>query len=138
MGWRLRAVAASAIVPPLLEIASFARIERVLTVAARLGTTRAPDDVTAARWVDRALSGRRAPWSFTCLRRASVLYYLLRSAGREVDLCIGVRRDNQGVLHAHAWLVCDGAVYLESEQARERVTDFSVIARFPQSAPRST
>ena len=52
-------------------------------------------------------------------------------------MCIGVRRDEAGKLHAHAWLLRDGAVYLESALSSERVADFSVIARFPQPAPRS-
>ena len=108
----------------------------MLAVAAHIPMSRAPDDLVAARWVDGFLSRLRGPWQFTCLRRAAVLYYLLRSAGRAVDLCIGVRRDEGGVLHAHAWLLRDGALYLESARSSERVADFSVIARFPQPAAR--
>lgn len=137
IGWRFRALAASAIVPPLLEVASFARIERVLATVARIPLSRAPDDAVAARWVDSLLSRLFGPWRFTCLRRTAVLYFLLRSTGRAVDMCIGVRRDGAGKLHAHAWLLRDGALYLESPQSSERVADFRVIARFPQAAPRS-
>ena len=133
----MRAIAASALVPPLLEVASFARIERTLAALARIPLARAPEDAVAAQWVDGLLSRLYGPWRFTCLRRAAVLYFLLRSTGRPVDMCIGVRRDEAGKLHAHAWLLRDGAVYLESARSRERVADFSVIAQFPQPAPRS-
>ena len=125
-----------AIVPPLLEIVSFAVVERMLMRAARLQSTHRPDDSDAAQWVDAWLARLPRPWTYSCLRRATVLYYLLRSAGQPVSLCIGVRRDAGGVLRAHAWLVRDGAPYLEPARSGERVAEFKEIARFPQtSAP---
>ena len=127
----MRAIAAAAVVPPLLEIFSFARIERFLRSAARLRTARAPADRTAALWVDEFLSRLPRPWTRTCLRRASVLYYLLRSAGRPVDLCIGVRRDERGELLAHAWLLHEGGLYLEPAGTTEVVADYTLIAQFP-------
>jgi hypothetical protein len=133
IGWRLRAIAAAAIIPPLLEIASFARVERLLRSVARMRSSSAPDDKDSAWWVDRALSRLPAPWKRTCLRRAAVLYYLLRSSGRSVDLCIGVRRDEHGELLAHAWLVRDGALYLEPPSTTEVVADYTMIAQFPAS-----
>ena len=58
-----------AIVPPLLEVVSFARIERLLVAAARVPMSRAPDPVTASRWVDDLMArvyqifdGLGAPW----------------------------------------------------------------------------
>lgn len=91
-----------------------------------------PPDVIAAQWVDVALSRLPRPWTRTCLRRAAVLYYLMRAAGRRVDLCIGVRRDEHGALLAHAWLLRDEEVYLEPEATRTQVAGYSLIARFPQ------
>ena len=131
VAWRLRAIAAATVVPPLLEIVSLARIERLLRTAARLRLSRAPADGAAAYWVDQFLSRLPRPWTHTCLRRASVLYYLLRSAGRTVDLCIGVRRDEYGELLAHAWLLHDGALYLEPTGTVEVVADYTLIAKFP-------
>ena len=131
MAWRLRAIAAATVVPPLLEICSFARLEQFLRSAARVRSARAPADRTAALWVDEFLSRLPRPWTRTCLRRAAVLYYLLRSAGHTVDLCIGVRRDEHGELLAHAWLLREGAIYLEPAGTIEVVADYTLIAQFP-------
>jgi hypothetical protein len=129
--WRLRAIAAAAIIPPLLELVSFARLERALRSLARLQMPTAPDDRTSSKWVDEILSGLPGPWRRTCLRRASVLYYLLRSSGRMVDLCIGVRRDEHGALIAHAWLIREGVIYLEPSSTSEGVSGYTLIAQFP-------
>ena len=133
IAWRLRAIVAAAIIPPLLEIVSFPRLERLLRSAARVSITRAPDDSAAAWWVDRCLSRLPAPWKRTCLRRAAVLYYLLRSSGRTVNLCIGVRRDEHGELLAHAWLVRDGSIYVEPTSTSEVVSEYTLIALFPDT-----
>lgn len=129
--WTARALIAAVVIPPLLEIASFAKIERWLERAARLRFGNAPDDVTAAQWVDRVLGRLPRPWTATCLRRSAVLYYLLRSRGELVELYIGVRRTDRGSLGAHAWLVRDNQPYLQPPKALERISDYSVIARFP-------
>jgi hypothetical protein len=131
ISWRLRAIAAAAIIPPLLEIVSFARLERFLRSAARVQTRRAPDDLTSSRWVDEFLARLPYPWNRTCLRRAAILYYMLRSTGRMVSLCIGVRRDEHGALLAHAWLLRDGALYVEPTGTSEVVSEYTVIAQFP-------
>jgi hypothetical protein len=135
IGWRLRAIAAAAIIPPLLEIVSLARLERFLRSAARVQMRSAPDDLTASRWVDEFLGRLRNPWSRTCLRRAAILYYMLRSTGRSVSLCIGVRRDEHGALLAHAWLVNDGDIYVEPTGTSEVVSEYTLIAQFPGAQP---
>lgn len=132
-GWRVRATVAVLVLPPLLELLSFKRIERALAWLASHGSTPAPGDEAAADWVDRALAGKPHPWRHTCLRRATVLYYLLRAAGRPVDLCIGVRRDEHGELKAHAWLALTGAPYLEPGATLALLPSYTVISRFPAS-----
>jgi hypothetical protein len=132
-GWRVRAIAAAAFIPPLLELLSLTRLERVLAFSARPRMTNVPDDHIAAQWVDDTLARLPRPWTRTCLRRAAVLYYLERAAGRIVDLCIGVRRDEHGVLLAHAWLLRDGELYLEPDSTSTQIPRYSLIARFPQS-----
>ena len=87
------------------------------------------DDAALARWVDRVLHALRGPWHHTCLRRATVLYGLLRRAGRPVELVIGVRRDAAGRVAAHAWLERDAAPYLEADPAIP--ARHTVLARFP-------
>ena len=119
---------------PLLEWVSYARLERALDTLGRALPAQRVDARAAARWVDRLLSRLPGPWRFNCLRRATVLYHLLRSSGEPVELCIGVRRESDGSLHAHAWLLRAGGVFLEPAQSAERVADFREIARFPSTA----
>jgi len=131
LGWRLRATAAVVVVPPLLYLVSFSRLAGWLG-GNRLGPPAdGLDDESLASWVDRLLRRLPGPWHRTCLKRATVLFLLLRRAGRPVDLCIGVQRNGPAPLGAHAWLVRAGEPYLESlpEDARRH----TVIARFPEA-----
>lgn len=130
LGWRLRATVAVVVVPPLLYVTSFAR------VAGWLGRFRgrreeALDDAALARWVDRLLRHLPGLWRRTCLKRATVLYYVLRRAGRPVELWIGVHRPGPDPLGAHAWLMQCGEPYLESRP--EHARRHTVIARFPEA-----
>ena len=133
--WRLRATSAALVLPILVHLAPMTRLVR-WAAPARM---RYPDDPTVddralAEWVDRVLSRLPPPWRGTCLKRAVVLYHLLYRAGRPVELTIGVRRDAGGALAAHAWLVRDGAPYLEP--GREPVERFQVLTTFhPESTP---
>ncbi|HYT83223.1 MAG TPA: lasso peptide biosynthesis B2 protein [Gemmatimonadales bacterium] len=131
LGWRVRAVAAVGVVAPLVAVRSFARLARWLGHGAGGAPLRrvALDDAALARWVDRVLYALRGPWRHTCLRRATVLYGLLRRAGRPVELVIGVRRDAAGRVAAHAWLERDAAPYLEADPAIP--ARHTVLARFP-------
>ncbi|HEY7686109.1 MAG TPA: lasso peptide biosynthesis B2 protein [Gemmatimonadales bacterium] len=128
--WRLRATAAVMIVPPLVYLVSFARLATWLG----RGHARRPDDslddVSLARWVDRLLRHLPGPWHRTCLKRAAVLYHLLRRAGRPVELWIGVHKPGPAPFGAHAWLVRAGVPYLESHP--EHAMRHTVIARFPE------
>lgn len=127
----MRAVLTAFVVLPLLEWISFARIERSLDALGRLLPTAPVDHLAAAIWVDALLGRLPPPWRFTCLRRATVLYHLLRAAGAPVTLCIGVRRESDASLHAHAWLLIDGILALEPARIAERVSMFTEIVRFP-------
>ena len=132
LGWRLRALGACAVLPPLLSLVSFARIAAHAGVPTHGRTTIAPDDAILADYVGKRLRQLPPPWRYTCLRRSVVLFYLMRHGGRSVELHIGVRRNDAGALQAHAWLVKDGAPYLEPN--REKHCSFRVIARFPERA----
>ena len=130
--WRGRAVLGTILIPPLLEAVSFSRLANWLDG----GSGRTPratgpfDDQFIAAWVSRVL--RRLPgiWRHTCLRRATVLYYLLRKVGRPVELYIGVNRDPKGAVVAHAWLVRNGKPYLEDDPSHS--DQYEVIACFPE------
>ena len=135
LGWRVRAVAAVGVVAPLVALRSFAQLAQWLGREASGAPRRAAlDDAALARWVDRVLYALRGPWHHTCLRRATVLYGLLRRAGRPVELVIGVRRDAAGRVAAHAWLEWDAAPYLEADPAIP--ARHTVLARFPDDRSR--
>ena len=129
IGTRLRAAAAMALIPPMLDVVPLTRLARWLG-AVRSPQSRDLDEPALARWVDQRLSDLPRPWRRTCLKRAAVLYYLLRRSGRPVHLHIGVRKGSAGELQAHAWLVRDGVPILEPDQSEHR--GFAVIAAFPE------
>lgn len=111
---------------------SFSRLARWLTGNSALsqsGSTNV-DDAALAEWVSRVLYRLPRPWNHTCLKRATVLYYLLRRANRPVELLIGVKHDEKGAVTAHAWLVREGTPYLENDPTHP--DRFNVIARFPE------
>ncbi len=128
--WRLRALQASLLLPPLVRLVSLGRL------SAWLGRIGPPDpgldDRALAAWVDRLLYAAPPPWRRTCLTRGTVMFHLLRRAGRPVELKIGVRRDGARNLAAHAWLVLHGAPYLEAEDHPSQA--FADIATFPERA----
>lgn len=129
--WRLQTFGALLVIPPLLHLTSLERL------AGRLGAggSRPSPPLPLERvvgWVDILLHRLPWPWRFTCLKRAAVLYALFRRSGMQVELWIGVRRDSDGALAAHAWLVRDGAPYLEA--LADSLSTFQVIARFPEAS----
>jgi len=124
--WRLRALFVALLAPPALEVFSLSRLVPLISGAS---ASSAPvDDSALAAWVDRILVHLPWPWRRTCLRRAVVLYALLRHAGRPVQLWIGVRRGED--VTAHAWLTNGGVPYLEAND--EHVGLHTPIARFPE------
>lgn len=114
---------------------SLGKLMTWLTPTRKRQTAVAFDDKALARWVTRILHRLPGAWHLSCLNRSVVLYYLLRAAGRPVELCIGVTRTVGGGpgphMAAHAWLVLDDAPYLEPDE--ELVTGLPVVARFPDA-----
>lgn len=128
--WRAWIVGLALIIPPLLYIAPIHRIAGRLTAMGRARTV-PPVDVIVAE-VDRWQRWLRWPWHTTCLKRAAVLFTLLRRCGINVELHIGVRRNAEKAFGAHAWLVRDGQPYLEA--GADALPSFRVIACFPEVA----
>lgn len=130
---RVRALVAAFLIPPTLRVVSFQRVaSRLERGWPRLSSNSVGFvDAALADFVDGILHRLPGPWRHTCLKRSAVLFHLLRSAGRSVELRIGVRRDDAGRLQAHAWLVKDGELYLESNP--EMTLTHSVLARFPEA-----
>ena len=106
-------LAASALLPVALALFSGTRtLAWVRGIPRRAGTSPAPAQLASA--VDRVLDRAPALWHHTCLRRAVILTALLRRAGRDAEVVMGVRRAAGGRLEAHAWIRCDGIEpYLE-------------------------
>jgi hypothetical protein len=122
------------VLPPLLSIVSLAQLSGFVGSIRGSNASSAPDDAALSACVAGILRRLPPPWRYTCLRRSVVLYHLLRRAGRDISLNIGVRKSGAGALQAHAWLVRDGVPYLEPDREEHRA--FSVIATFPETATR--
>lgn len=131
--WRWRARGLVLTVPVLLYLIPIHRLVRWLGTP-RDGYRNPPTDALV-RAVDYWLRRLPWPWRITCLKRAAVLFGLLRRSGIAVSLHIGVARSADGALAAHAWLVRDGAPYLEPPASD--VGGYRVISTFPESVPAS-
>lgn len=131
-GWRLKATLAAVVLAPAVHLVHMERLTRWARCWAghptrRAATDRAVEPADLAEWVDRLLGWLPWPWRRTCLKRAITLYYLLASAGHPVVLRVGVRRSPAGALEAHAWLMDDGAPFLEPHAD---VGSFTTISHF--------
>ena len=57
---------------------------------------------------------RTAPWvpGASCLTRAIAVQYLLARSGHRSTIRVGVRKEDDGTMGAHAWLMCEGMLVL--------------------------
>ena len=131
--WRLRVAGTALTVPPLLHLMSMHRLATRLSARRVRGAQ--PSSELVVDEVDRWLTRLPWPWRTTCLKRAGVLYFLLRRSGVAVELHIGVKRDAQGSFAAHAWLMRDGVPFLEHPSSP--LATYRVIAQFPERAAAS-
>lgn len=88
--------------------------------------SRGPDQATLDRvvWSVRTTS-QHLPWTITCLTRAMAAQVLLGQLGEPTQLRLGVAKDEQGQLQAHAWLEKDGNIVIGGEG------DMSNLTRMP-------
>jgi hypothetical protein len=84
-------------------------------------------------WAVRA-AGRFLPGGTNCLVRALATQSLLGQYGYRSDLRIGVRKDSDGGLAAHAWLESSGAVVIGEFELEHYVPLGSPETRQPGSA----
>lgn len=63
-------------------------------------------------WAVRAAGRRLAAKDRPCLTQALVLFILFRRHGHPADLHIGVLKDDEGQLRAHAWVESDERVVI--------------------------
>ena len=96
-----------------LALAGYVRTRRWVESISAGGTKRTAtvEDLQTARRLARLaqIAGRRGPVQATCLRQALVLHGWLRRRGLKPEIIIGVRRDGDAPLDAHAWVELEGA-----------------------------
>jgi len=74
------------------------------------------DQAAVARAVWAVLTaGRHMPWAITCLTRATAAQVLLGRLGEPTHLRLGVAKDEQGQLRAHAWLESGDEIIIGDE-----------------------
>jgi hypothetical protein len=87
--------------------------------------------VKLAATIDRILQLDWLCFEPICWKRAAVLHRYLALSGIESRVVFGMRKDEQGQIHGHAWLESDGSPILESEPPNYTVTySFPSTARF--------
>jgi hypothetical protein len=110
-----------------------------LVALIRLGLWLAPFRVVRT-WLDRIgqpkakMTGsslhtcaRRTAWAIkmasvvvpraTCLTQALAAHTMLQRQGHPAELCIGVVKDHESRLLAHAWVECDGEVIVGGQES---------------------
>lgn len=85
-------------------------------------------DVSRIRQITKAIRiiSRYTPWKSTCMVRAVAGLQMLEKRGIESTLYMGVARDKQGQMIAHAWLR-SGAYYVSGDDAMQ---GFVVVEKF--------
>ena len=104
----------------------FRTVLRVLGKLARRRSTKSSDASYRQRvvWAVRA-AARRLVDNKPCLTQALVVQLLFKRRGLPADLCIGVRKGNDGALRAHAWVVSDGEIVIGGKSSPFRYTVLS-------------
>jgi hypothetical protein len=79
---------------------------RAATRASDLPTRAAGIDVAKVGWAIQAAAAR-VPWRSDCLPQAMAAHRWLTRTGHHPQLYVGVAKDADGELIAHAWLRCE-------------------------------
>ena len=88
-----------------IRLLPFKTVRRLATPAVLVGSSKGPC-LESVTWAVAA-AARRLPGT-TCLPRALALNFMLRRAGFASTLQIGVAREADEALGAHAWVTCEG------------------------------
>ena len=97
-----------------LSLLSFKTVRRFLTWSSRKRVSSPPDKVAYYRRVIWTVNGvgRWMLGDKPCLPQALVGQWLLRRRGYAAVLHIGVAKDKEGQLLAHAWVESEGAIII--------------------------
>jgi hypothetical protein len=120
--WRLMLVRIQLLFP-------FAKVAPQLGVQSRETSTVSQDtDIPRIQQVTKAIRviSRYTPWKSTCMVRAVAGLKMLEKRGIESTLYMGVARDKQGQMIAHAWLR-SGAQYVSGDDVMQ---NFVVVKKF--------
>lgn len=129
----LQVVTFSAVVPFLMRL-PLDTVSRIITPR----PTRKPVPERIDRLPDLIPAIQQAGYPLLrthCLPRGLALYYFLRRAGLEVELCfgMGVQGGNYG---GHCWLRSDNAPYLEGSDPSSLYAEFYRIPTGPTTSSR--
>ncbi|MBE0447278.1 MAG: lasso peptide biosynthesis B2 protein [Actinobacteria bacterium] len=93
-------------VPPARKVMRIETIVRILTY--RTKASRSPlDEKMIVRLIDAVLSRLRGPWAKNCVTRSIILCRLLKEAGIDSSIHIGVC-EYQDTYRGHAWVESHG------------------------------
>ncbi|SRR6266568_1331567 len=95
-----------------LRLLPFGRLRRLLDRLSRSGDGARPLGQLPAERVAWAIErvSRVVPGTRSCLAQALAAQVLLARRGQEACVRIGVARDTDGPLHAHAWVESEGRI----------------------------
>lgn len=131
-----RAALLLAVVRVGLRLFPFHMVERLAGRLSRSGRGNAAPQAAVDRilWALSAAS-RVLPGGATCLTQALAGYIWLGRKGRPADLRIGVARDSEGSLLAHAWLQSDDRMVLGDMGAEHERYTLLAAFRAPTTDP---
>jgi len=119
----LRVVLSAVPLPRIISLLSRAAFSPLLNQIPLLHSHCATDRLVALIDLAAAVSHRNG----RCLPRSLLLFWLFRTRGHPVSLCLGVSR-NQTSLEGHAWVEHNGAVLGDTLSFVHR---YSLILRLP-------
>ncbi|MDP9191889.1 MAG: lasso peptide biosynthesis B2 protein [Acidobacteriota bacterium] len=123
-------LAEAAVIVPIVRIAltvlPFRIVHRGIAAVTRRGSSRTPSRAPALiAWAVTAVAARVPAAS--CLTQALAATLLLARHGHVSTLRLGVAKNDDGTLRAHAWLDCGGRTIL-GEPAHGAFTPFPPVA----------
>ena len=107
LGWLIAATVA-------VRVLSYGRLTQMI---AKIPPGRTPRTAITPEDCSTAIRRASSIWPAACLPQAVAGYCLLRRAGRDAALKLGVAVDGPR-LDAHAWLECDGVVIVGDQVGR--------------------
>ena len=94
------------------------------------------------RYTDYILNLNVWIWRTTCLKRSLLLYRFLNKFGVKVQICFGVKfnqnmisKDKSKHLDGHAWLLLNNEIFLERNI--EMVSEYKITYCFPAPLPQA-